>query len=1157
MLRRKWRPAFGRSRVWGVALVLAATTGFVAGAGSAPGAPVSTVVRADLATAGPGRTVHAVVSPSPPAASPEQRSRGQLPLASGKPTPVEPGASRRGSEQPQSAVSAATDLKLFRLSDLGAGHGSLVNEPSVASNGVGVLETWNWYAARSLNGGATWGYMDPSTLFPATWGGFCCEQVVQYDPSHDLYIWVLDYLADGSGDAGLRLAVANGQAGLAANSFTYWDLTPDQVNPSWTGQYYDLPKIALTGNNLFLTASTYAGTTWKGSPVLRFSLDDLAAHADPLNYTPFVPAEFGPGLTQGATTTMYFGVHVDTTHLKVYSWPDSSPTVNNNFTVMHTAYPNATPVCLRTGAPASANWCARADDRLPNGWVSQGKIGFAWTASQGTVGTQTFPYPYIHAVRIDETTHALVDQPIIWSSSYAFADPSIAPNARGDLGGTYLYGGGPYHENCGGLIRDSVSGNAWQLFGLTSSTADPSAPQGGDYLSTRKNGGNPNTWSGACYAVTGGGAPSGVHTYFLSFGRDADSPFPGAPTNVTATGSNTQFSYSAKVSWAPPASNGGHPVTNYVITPYLGSTSLGPRVVGNVTSFTFTGLGEGGRYSFAVAAANAFGVGAASSSNSVVYCYGFPATKIGTDGPDTLIGTAGPDVIAGLGGNDQLKGGGGDDAICGGTGNDTVLGQDGTDVLLGDDGNDTVNGGTGFLDLVVGGQGNDVLGGDDSAVVSYLFATSGVTLDLGAGTASGGEGSDTLTGFAYVFGSPYNDTLRGNGLGNIFFPGTGNDVVDGGDGFDDVAFSRAAVQAQLGPAGTATGEGSDQLVSIEGLAGFNPGESFVGDANDNFFFFGTGGSGVVHAGGGDDRIIGDAGNDQFFGDAGNDFIEGGGGANAIDGGSGNDEVSYEALTAGVTVDLAHGTATTAGGNPQDSLKSVETVSGTESDDTLTGNGVANALIGNDGNDTLVGNAGNDFLNGGAGSDTAYGGAGTTDYCLDTEQTHTCEVKRKSGGALAGSTSPEPQGRVSLGDLVDHHSQPTCKSLGHGRGVTTIGPPTGIKLGKADKRDVTVDWQATLYRKKGKRKKVRVKALPPASAPLKTSLKQGSLNIPTDWRDLNNKGYPRKKSVRLGRGQFWWEEKVTLHDSDTHASGKIEAYYHRSDSAAAGPGCTIH
>src|SRR5947209_4029236 len=108
MLRRKWRPAFGRSRVWGVALVFAATTGFVAGAGSAPGAPVSTVVRADLANAGPRRTVHAVVSPSPPAASPEQRARGRLPLASGKPTPVEPGASRRGPEQPQSAVSAAT-----------------------------------------------------------------------------------------------------------------------------------------------------------------------------------------------------------------------------------------------------------------------------------------------------------------------------------------------------------------------------------------------------------------------------------------------------------------------------------------------------------------------------------------------------------------------------------------------------------------------------------------------------------------------------------------------------------------------------------------------------------------------------------------------------------------------------------------------------------------------------------------------------------------------------------------------------------------------------------------------------------------------------------------------------------------------------------------
>ena len=1160
MLRRQWRPAFSRSRLWSLVLVMAATTVVVARAGSAPGAPVSTVGHAERATAAPGRQVHAAVSSSPPPASQARLSAGQLPLAPGKPTPVDRSASRRSPEQHQAAVSAATDLKLFRLTDLGAGLGSLVNEPSVASDGVDVLETWNWYAARSLNGGTTWSYLNPFTLFPATWGGFCCDQVALYDPSRDLYIWVLNYVPDGSANNGLRLAVAKGRAGLAAGNFTYWDLTPQQLG-SPSGQWYDLPKIALTGNNLILTGSIYAGyptSTWQRSAVLRLSLDALAA-GSLSSYSFYIPGEFGPGLTQGATTTMYFATHVTNAQLKVYSWADGSNTVNS-FTVNHTAYPTGQPQqCLRTGAPGSANWCGRSDDRLPNGWVSQAKIGFAWTASQGSApgGFGTFPYPYIHAVRINESTHALVDEPIIWNSSYAYAYPSIAPNGRGDLGGTFLWGGGAYYENCGGLIRDSVTGNAWTVFGVTTSSANPSQPEGGDFLSTRRNGGNPNTWSAACYTVTGGGNNSDVHTYYLSFGRDGDSPYPSPPTNVHAAGGS---SYTATVSWAPPASSGGHPVSNYVVTPYVGGTAYAPRVVGNVTSTSFTGLGEGARYSFTVAAANAFGVGAASASGPVAFCLGQPATIVGTDGPDTLIGTEGPDVMAGLGGNDQLEGRGGDDVMCGGDGNDTVLGQAGGDELFGDDGNDTVDGGDGDLDLVDGGQGNDVLRGNDSAVLSYLFSPGPVGADLGAGAASGGEGSDTLSGFAYMFGSPFADTLRGNALGNIFFPGDGNDFVDGGGGFDNVAFSAAGVQAQLGPAGTATGEGNDQLVSIEGLAGFNPGENFVGDANDNFFYFGTGGSGVVHAGGGDDTVIGGDGNDQLVGDAGNDSIEGGGGTNAIDGGGGNDEVDYESLSTGVIVNLAQGTATTSGGTLHDNLANVETVNGTDQNDTLIGNGLANTLIGNGGKDKLVGSARNDFLNGGPGADTADGGAGKKDYCLDTEHTKRCEVKKRSGSAFAGPALPEPSwlsgelsslapaplAKVPLGKLVESHTEPTCKPLRHG-GVTSIGPPRRIKIA-----DNKVQWQASLYRK-GRRKPILVTPL--ATATLKTSL--GSTDTPTDWHYLNKDPYPRRISRHLRAGHYWWVETVTLLNSGTHASGKIDAYYQPPDSGSAVPECFFH
>src|SRR2546423_12907921 len=95
MFRRRWRPAVGRSRLWGVALVMAATTAVVARAGSAPGAPgapVTWVSHAKLATAGPGRTVHAVGSASPPA-RPSHFAARQPPIGAGRATPAAPAPS--------------------------------------------------------------------------------------------------------------------------------------------------------------------------------------------------------------------------------------------------------------------------------------------------------------------------------------------------------------------------------------------------------------------------------------------------------------------------------------------------------------------------------------------------------------------------------------------------------------------------------------------------------------------------------------------------------------------------------------------------------------------------------------------------------------------------------------------------------------------------------------------------------------------------------------------------------------------------------------------------------------------------------------------------------------------------------------------------------
>ena len=90
---------------------------------------------------------------------------------------------------------------------------------------------------------------------------------------------------------------------------------------------------------------------------------------------------------------------------------------------------------------------------------------------------------------------------------------------------------------------------------------------------------------------------------------------PGAPTGLTATGGNT----TADLSWTAPASDGGSPITDYQVTPYVGATAQTPVLVGSAaTSTTVTGLTNGTTYTFKVAAINTNGTGAQSTASNAV-----------------------------------------------------------------------------------------------------------------------------------------------------------------------------------------------------------------------------------------------------------------------------------------------------------------------------------------------------------------------------------------------------------------------------------------------------------------------------------------------------------------------------------------------------------
>ncbi len=109
-------------------------------------------------------------------------------------------------------------------------------------------------------------------------------------------------------------------------------------------------------------------------------------------------------------------------------------------------------------------------------------------------------------------------------------------------------------------------------------------------------------------------------------------------------------------------------------------------------------------------------------------------------------------------------------------------------VVSGTDGIDTLHGGSGH-DTLTGGAGADTLdGGLGTDVADYGASSSGVTVDLVAGTGLGGDAEgDVLSNIESVTGSAYADVLTGDGGANALSGGGGDDTLTGGAGSDLIA----------------------------------------------------------------------------------------------------------------------------------------------------------------------------------------------------------------------------------------------------------------------------------------------------------------------------------------------------------------------------------
>lgn len=439
-----------------------------------------------------------------------------------------PSGSAVSSSSPQS-IQNASPLVVFNANNsLGITSGvSTIAEPSGGVSGGGVVfATMNWMAAFSTDG-INFTPLDPTTIFPADAIGFCCDQIVQYIPSIDRFVWLLQ------GSSGYRLAAASPEQVVASGGkdWTYWNLPPNLFGSCTS---LDYPDLSL--GNSFLNISWDAGASFSGEcsggfQVARTSFAGLQAggtitlqFTDPVN----APMAWGSHLMQDTGDEVFWAGHNNNKNMRIFSLPENSDTYSwrdRGISSWANNAPNST-------TPDGQDWLgknfsgATGNGAFPgNGVIGATRVGnrlwFAWSA-----GTDSnFPQAHIELVTFDRSEDFSKGQQMqVWNPDYAFAYPALSTNAcTFEVGMSFEFGGGGNYEN-------HVVGFWGDFVAYVTTASNVGTNRFGDYVTIRRappTGEDPgNLFAAFGYGLNSVPAPgTGVQAdvHYVLFGRPASS----------------------------------------------------------------------------------------------------------------------------------------------------------------------------------------------------------------------------------------------------------------------------------------------------------------------------------------------------------------------------------------------------------------------------------------------------------------------------------------------------------------------------------------------------------------------------------------------------------------------------------------------------------
>jgi hypothetical protein len=394
---------------------------------------------------------------------------------------------------------------------------SNVGEPSCAINGNAVLYTGNWYAAVSSDAGATFQYIDPETAFPdpSPQSKFCCDQVAQYIPQLDMFVWLLQYGPD-TGDNIQRLAFAK-TADVPLGRWRIFDITTQFLGVQ--GAFLDFPDLAVGANCLYVTTNIFPQGNQFGSAVVRIAFDGIRSGSP--RAQPFVSMQLQSfRVAQNCGSTAFFAAHANTSTLAVFAWPENqAQPVRTDVPVSRWIGGNG----YLSRTPDGRRWLDRADPRITGATFAKNELWFAWGVDRGS---NRRARPFVQIARIRAADLTAVENINVFDPQSATCYAALSTNSNDEVGISYMVGGGPRFPS---HVVGVLTGTRKDLIvaaGERGPLPDASDGKGewGDYLSVRPVFPDRKLFAATGFTMKGPGDGSNrdVTPRFVVFGRARD-----------------------------------------------------------------------------------------------------------------------------------------------------------------------------------------------------------------------------------------------------------------------------------------------------------------------------------------------------------------------------------------------------------------------------------------------------------------------------------------------------------------------------------------------------------------------------------------------------------------------------------------------------------